>query len=58
MSEEDFSLDYMQGPDSSKMDFLSTSASIAMDMDVNSHKLQLMKASFFADDDYDGRSGE
>lgn len=29
---------------------------MAIDMDVNSHKLQLMKASFFADDDYDDRS--
>lgn len=27
-----------------------------MDMGTDSHKLQLMKASFFADDDYDGKS--
>lgn len=34
----------------------SPSASLAMDMGTDSHKLQLMKASFFADDDYDGKS--
>lgn len=27
-----------------------------MDLGTDSHKLQLMKASFFADDDYDGKS--
>lgn len=34
----------------------SPSASLAMDIGTDSHKLQLMKASFFADDDYDGKS--
>ncbi|KAJ6638700.1 Nuclear pore complex protein Nup98-Nup96 [Pseudolycoriella hygida] len=34
----------------------SPSASLAMDLGTDSHKLQLMKASFFADDDYDGKS--
>lgn len=34
----------------------SPSASLAMDMGTDSHKLQLMKASFFADDEYDGKS--
>lgn len=34
----------------------SPSASLAMEMGTDSHKLQLMKASFFADDDYDGKS--
>lgn len=34
----------------------SPSASLAIDMGTDSHKLQLMKASFFADDDYDGKS--
>lgn len=34
----------------------SPSATLAMDMGTDSHKLQLMKASFFADDDYDGKS--
>lgn len=34
----------------------SPSALLAIDMGTDSHKLQLMKASFFADDDYDGKS--
>lgn len=34
----------------------SPSASLAIDIGTDSHKLQLMKASFFADDDYDGKS--
>lgn len=36
---------------------LSPSSAIAMDCGADSHKLQLMKASFFVDDDFDGRSG-
>lgn len=35
----------------------SPSAHLAMEMGTDSHKLQLMKASFFVEDDYDGRSG-
>lgn len=34
----------------------SPSAELAMDMDTNAHKLQLMKASLFVDDDYDAKS--
>lgn len=34
----------------------SPSAALAKEMRTNSHKLQLMKASFFVDDDYDTRS--
>lgn len=34
----------------------SPSTLLAIDMGTDSHKLQLMKASFFADDDYDGKS--
>lgn len=38
---------------------LSPSSMLAMDMGADSHKLQLMKASFFVDDDaFDGKSGE
>lgn len=36
---------------------LSPSSAIAMDIGTDSHKLQLMKASFFVDDDFDGKSG-
>lgn len=36
---------------------LSPSSAIAMDTGTDSHKLQLMKASFFVDDDFDGKSG-
>lgn len=36
----------------------SPSAQLAMDMGTDSHKLQLMKASFFVDDDEDGKSGK
>lgn len=35
----------------------SPSAEIAMSMNTNSHKLQLMKASLFVDEEYDNRSG-
>lgn len=35
----------------------SPSAHLAMEMGTDSHKLQLMKASFFVDDDDDGKSG-
>lgn len=35
----------------------SPSAELAADMGTDSHKLQLMKASFFVDDDYDAKSG-
>lgn len=35
----------------------SPSAHLALDMGTDSHKLQLMKASFFVDDDEDGKSG-
>ncbi|XP_035891402.1 nuclear pore complex protein Nup98-Nup96 [Anopheles stephensi] len=34
----------------------SPTAAIAMEMGTDPHKIQLMKASFFADDDFDGRS--
>lgn len=57
MNDQDFTLDYMETTNQpNKSDFLSNTAGIAMEMDVNPHKLQLMKASFFADDEYDGRS--
>lgn len=36
----------------------SPSAELAMDMDANSHKIQLMKASLFVDDDFDAKSGK
>lgn len=36
----------------------SPSAEIAMSMNTNSHKLQLMKASLFVDEEYDNKSGE
>lgn len=36
----------------------SPSADLALDMGTDSHKLQLMKASFFIDDEYDGKSGK
>lgn len=36
----------------------SPSAEIAISMNTNSHKLQLMKASLFVDEEYDNRSGE
>lgn len=35
----------------------SPSAALALGLKTDSHKLQLMKASFFLDDDYDGKSG-
>uniref|UniRef100_A0A182SGX8 Nuclear pore complex protein Nup98-Nup96 n=1 Tax=Anopheles maculatus TaxID=74869 RepID=A0A182SGX8_9DIPT len=34
----------------------SPTAAIALEMGTDPHKIQLMKASFFADDDFDGRS--
>lgn len=37
---------------------ISPSAAIAMDIGTDSHKLQLMKASFFIDDEFDGKSGK
>lgn len=36
----------------------SPSAELAMDMETNAHKIQLMKASLFVDDDYDVKSGQ
>lgn len=36
----------------------SPSAEIAMSMNTNSHKLQLMKASLFIDEEYDNKSGK
>lgn len=43
----------------SKLSPTSPSAALAMDMGTDSHKLQLMKASFFnMDDDFDGKSGK
>lgn len=36
----------------------SPSAHLAMDMGTDSHKLQLMKASFFVDEDDDAKSGK
>lgn len=57
INDHDFTLDYMENTSQgNKSDFLSTSSAMDMDIDVNPHKLQLMKASFFADDEYDGRS--
>ena len=51
--EEDLSLiNYLNG----KPVEFSKSSAVAMNMDVNTHKLQLMKVSFFAEDDYDSRS--
>lgn len=37
---------------------VSPTAALLMDMGADSHKLQLMKASFFVDDEYDGKSGK
>uniref|UniRef100_A0A336KXZ5 Nuclear pore complex protein Nup98-Nup96 n=1 Tax=Culicoides sonorensis TaxID=179676 RepID=A0A336KXZ5_CULSO len=56
LNDQDFTLDYMDTSNQNKSDYFSKTTSIAMEMDVNPHKLQLMKASFFGDDDYDGRS--
>lgn len=36
----------------------SPSAANARDTGTDAHKLQLMKASFFVDDDFDGKSGK
>lgn len=36
----------------------SPSAEIAKSMNTDSHKLQLMKASLFIDEEYDNKSGE
>uniref|UniRef100_A0A1L8DWH8 Nuclear pore complex protein Nup98-Nup96 n=1 Tax=Nyssomyia neivai TaxID=330878 RepID=A0A1L8DWH8_9DIPT len=52
--EDDFDVDFM--PTFSQTHPVSPSASVAMELGTKSHKLQLMKAAFFADDDYDNRS--
>ncbi|XP_059611936.1 nuclear pore complex protein Nup98-Nup96 [Phlebotomus argentipes] len=52
--EDDFDMDFV--PSFSQTHPVSPSASVAMEMGAKSHKLQLMKAAFFADDDYDNRS--
>lgn len=41
----------------SRLNTISPTTVLAMDMGTDSHKLQLMKASFFMDEDYDGKSG-
>lgn len=52
-------MDFTHRPNytSSAFGALSPSAANAMDTGTDSHKLQLMKASFFVDDDFDGKSG-
>uniref|UniRef100_A0A1B0D922 Nuclear pore complex protein Nup98-Nup96 n=1 Tax=Phlebotomus papatasi TaxID=29031 RepID=A0A1B0D922_PHLPP len=52
--EDDFDMDFM--PNFSHAHPVSPSASMAMEMGAKSHKLQLMKAAFFTEDDYDNRS--
>uniref|UniRef100_A0A7G3ALA0 Nuclear pore complex protein Nup98-Nup96 n=1 Tax=Lutzomyia longipalpis TaxID=7200 RepID=A0A7G3ALA0_LUTLO len=52
--EDDFDMDFM--PSFSQTQPVSPSASMAMELGAKSHKLQLMKAAFFTEDDYDNRS--
>lgn len=53
-------MDFTHRPNyaSSAFEALSPSAANAMETGTDSHKLQLMKASFFVDDDFDGKSGK
>lgn len=41
-----------------KQGLTSPTATLAMDMGTDAHKLQLMKASFFINDDVDNKSGK
>lgn len=52
-------MDFTQRPNyaSSAFEAVSPSTANAMETGTDSHKLQLMKASFFVDDDFDGKSG-
>lgn len=60
--DDDFSMDFeqyhqrQQQQQQQRMPPTSPSADLAMDMGTDSHKLQLMKASFFVDDEFDGKS--
>lgn len=59
--QEDFSMDFgNQHAHAQHVGFqaVSPSAANAMDVGTDAHKLQLMKASFFIDDDFDGKSGK
>lgn len=56
--EDDELMDFFLDPEPSSREALSPSATVAREMGINAHKLQLMKASFFNDDEYDTKSSK